>query len=188
VHLSPDLAEVQQNLRRQVDEAETGKKLKGQVDSAIKEIQGHVSAGRFRDAERVIDRMPSEVSDLKQNLREQVSQAREQKELSGVVESAVAEIRKHVAAGDFYDARRAVDNLPYNSALDELKKKLRDQIDEAERDYRKMESEIDDLRRRVSRKLDARGIELDELARQNHVDLSIKPQLHGFLKAIDRQL
>jgi hypothetical protein len=178
-----DLVDLKRNALQQLDEAEEKSREVRFVNDTMEEIRRLVPSHKVDAARKLAERLPYEV-------RDKVLPQLDQAEAHQKTENIVSQLRDLMAEDRFKEARCLLDDIPVHLSPDlaEVKQYLRGQIDEAESDYRKVESEIGDLMRKVSRKLARRGIDFTELARQNNVDLSNKRQLYGFLKAIDRQL
>ena len=185
-----ELKELKTRFLSQIDEAASHAATQQRVEKAIADAKELVGKGKFDQARRAILDLP-DVADLKQLKAQFLSQIEDAKRDAAVhhkVDKAVEDAKRHVAAGRFRDARRAVDALPDQpDDLRALKRNFRSQIDEAESAWKRFEDENSTLRRNLSR----RGVTSEAIANiagLNDLDLSNPAAVNALLKAIEREL
>ncbi|MEW6401485.1 MAG: hypothetical protein AB1649_06770 [Chloroflexota bacterium] len=192
VHSIPESAkELKQNLLDQVNQAEEHYKkqieFNQRIEKAIADSKEFVSRENFTQARQTIRNLPdspAELLELKKNLLRQIDDAEQQVGQQKLVDDALKSAQQYVQKADFYSARRAIERLPNNPQMKELKQRFLSQINEAENGLKK---NIKDLEQRLQFK----GIyqsQIQSLASLNNISTNDLGQYYGLLLAIEQQL
>ncbi|MGC9356357.1 MAG: trigger factor [Anaerolineae bacterium] len=118
------------------------------VKDAVERSKALVGEQKFEEALQVIADLPDEpdqLKELKENLTEQIQEARSGYEIQQKIEAAIERSKKYAEKGDFARARKAIKDLPDTpEEVRDLKGKLLGQIAEAEKQYR-LQAQIEDV-------------------------------------------
>jgi hypothetical protein len=184
------IREVKRRFLEQLDQTLAHKALERAVERSRMAVERRDFSGARREVRAVPDDI-AQVREIKGKLMEQIDQAQRASEgaarLKARVDRAIEEAKQAVGRDDFAAARRAIDGLPNDPQLRELKRNYRNQIDEAERT---MSDPMDQIKEVMDR-LERRGFDAQRcaaIAQANDIKLNSPRELLGFLLSLEQQI
>jgi hypothetical protein len=187
---APELpVEVKNRLREQIGDLKATDAIKREVIERLENASALVLAGRFADARDAVAAISDETEDLVQLKAQFLRQISEAEQLQVRVNATAEECGRLVREAGFAEARRMVEQLPDEPpSLQEPRRRLLEQIGEAEHLQERFSSTVEECTRLVGegRFAEARDL-VESLPDQPGALTEQKGKLHGQISEFEGQ-